>query len=329
MSDEIVENSTIREYLLGVLPESEAERIERWYFADGQAVDEVWAAFGELSEERLSGVLSEDEARRFEQRLRSSPALREMFENEKAIRDYASRIATGDSRQVKSDDPVAGGWRHWRLPAAFFKSPRLLAAGVVAVISLGAWLALRAPESPKPEGSQQAKAQDQKDSNSVAQPSVDPQQPPRPGVAANDRANDRLVEGKKRAIAQPDRGKSAPGVGRETTATFLLLAAETRGVENYTTLEIPGRTETVQLELEPPTDDCALFSAVLQTESGEELQRWEGLRARRAYSTLKVARIRVPAGFLKNAGYVMRLECASRLKTPTSAAQYRFKVEMK
>ncbi len=45
----------IRKYLLGDLPESEAERIESWYFADGQAVDEVWVAFGEMAEERLSG----------------------------------------------------------------------------------------------------------------------------------------------------------------------------------------------------------------------------------------------------------------------------------
>jgi hypothetical protein len=144
MSDETVEYSTIREYLLGDLPESEAERIESWYFADGQAVDEVWAAFGEIAEEDLSGALSENEARRFEQRLRSSPALREMFENEKAIRDYANRLATTESRQIKSDDSVAGGWRQWRLPAMFFKSPRLVAAGVVALISFGALGALDA-----------------------------------------------------------------------------------------------------------------------------------------------------------------------------------------
>ena len=330
MSDETVENSTIREYLLGDLPESEAERIESWYFADGQAVDEVWAAFGEIAEEDLSGVLSENEARRFEQRLQSSPALREMFENEKAIRDYANRIATTDSRQIKSDDSVAGGWRQWRLPAMFFKSPRLVAAGGVALTSLvalgvlGAWFALRAPESSNPEGSQQAKAQDQKDPNIVSQPSIDPQLPLQPGGATNERP----VEGKKTVISQPDRGKSAPGVGTETTATFLLLAGGTREGESYTTLEIPGRTETVQLELEPPTDDCAVFSAILQTESGEELQRWERLQARRdVYSPLKIARLRVHASSLKEAGYVVRLECASLVNNRAPAAEYRFKIK--
>ncbi|MBO0725591.1 MAG: hypothetical protein J2P52_08330, partial [Blastocatellia bacterium] len=310
MSDETVENSTIREYLLGNLPESEAERIERWYFAGGQAVDEVWAAFGEMAEGLLNGALPENEARRFEQRLQSSPALREMFENEKAIHNYAATIAAGasaqvKSQQIKSEDPVAGGRR---MPVTFFKSPRLVAVGAAAVISIGAfglWLILKAPESPKPENSRQAQARDQKDG--VARSSIERQRPPGPGSATNDRP----VEGKKSATAQPDRSKSAPGAGTETTATFLLLAGGTRGGESYTTLEIPGRTETVQLELELPTDDCADFSAVLQRESGGELQRWERLRARRAYSSLNVARLRVHASSLKNASYVMRVECVS------------------
>ncbi len=328
MSDETDGNSTIRNYLLGDLPESEAERIERWYFADGQAVDEVWAVFGEMAEERLSGALSESEARLFEQRLRSSPALREMFENEKALRDHAAGIATGASRQVKSDDSVAGGWRQWRLPAAFFKPPRLVVAGVIAMIALGAlitWLQFRAPESQNPEGSQQTKAQDQRAPESVARPSVDPQLPPQSGRDANAK----LAEGKELLKPQPDQPKSAPGIVPEITATFLLLAAGTRGGESHPILEIPARTEIVQLELEPPTDDCAVYSAVLQTESNKELQRWKRLRARRAHSTLRVTSLRVPAGSLTNAHYVIRLECVSRLKNPAYAAQYRFKVERK
>src|SRR5262249_49736698 len=98
MSYEISEIATIRKYLLGDLPESEVERIERCYFADDQAIDEVWAAFGEIAEERLSGVLPETEARQLEQRLRSSPGLRELFENEKALHDYVARITGGVSR---------------------------------------------------------------------------------------------------------------------------------------------------------------------------------------------------------------------------------------
>jgi hypothetical protein len=200
MSYEISEIATIRKYLLGDLPELEAERIERRYFADSQAVDEVWAAFGEVAEELLSGVLPENEARRFEQRLRSSPALREMFENEKALRDYAARITAGISGQVEGDDPVAGGWRQWRLPAMFFKAPRLMLVGLAALIALGAlgaWLGprfgLMTPESRNSSSSQQAKTQEQKELGGVAQSTADSQRSP----GSERYANDRPTEGKK------------------------------------------------------------------------------------------------------------------------------------
>jgi len=326
MSYEISEIATIRKYILGDLPESEAERIERQYFADSRTVDEVWAAFGEMAEEQLSGALPEGEARRFEERLRTSPALRAMFENELALRDYAARTTAGVSPQTKGDDPVAGGWRHWWISGAFFRAPRLMFAGVVTLIALGAlgaWLGLVSPEGQNPASSQQAKTQEQKGPTGVAQPTVDSRRPP----VFERNVGEGKEEGKNGATSQPDQPKSSPGNGRKITATFLLLAAGTRGEESYSTLEISPSTETLQLELEPPTDDCAIYSAVLQTESGEKLQRWERLRARRDHSTLKVARIRVPARALKNVGYVMRLECASGLNNPASAAQYRFKVK--
>ncbi|HEU0184328.1 MAG TPA: hypothetical protein VFS27_03385 [Blastocatellia bacterium] len=339
MLDETVEKSTIRQYLLGELPEPEAERIERWYFAGGKAIDEIWAAFCELAEERLGSELSENEAEKFDLRLRSSPAMREMFEHEKTIRDYAAGQAA-DSRQAIGDDQAGASRRESRLSAVFFKSPRLVAAGLGALAGLvllwGFWgfrLALRAPEISKPERGPLAQEQNQKDPNGVAQPSTPATDPRRPPLAA-DAANGGARKEEKIATTRPDTGESGPaGAGREAMVTLLLLAGGTRGdargKDEYPTLEIPGRTETVLLELEPPTDDCSVFSAVLQTESGEELQRWERLQARRSHSALRLARMRVHAGSLKNSGYVIRLECVPRVKNSASQAEYHFKVEKK
>src|SRR5262245_53925107 len=188
MSDEISNNSAIRNYLLGDLPESGAEEIERWYFADGRRVDEVWAVFGDIAEECLSGETSESESRRFEQRLRSAPALREMFENEKALRNHAARTAQGTSRRAEIDNSSSAlGWRR-SARAGFFKAHRLAVAGVLVLTALIAWFALRMREgeiSVSPEGSQQTAMKGQQSPGVIARPSVGPQQSPPPGRDAN------------------------------------------------------------------------------------------------------------------------------------------------
>jgi len=332
MSDETVGTSAIRNYLLGDLTESEAEEIERWYFAapqSSQRVDEIWAVFGVIAEEYLSGALSEIESRRFEQKLRSTPALREMFENEKALFDYAARAAAGTSRQAETDDSIAGVRWRGRPPAAFFKPTQLMAAGVTTLIALGAlitWFAVRTREGAPPvsraqlqKGPQQTTLKDQKSPEGIAQPSADPQRPPQSGRDANDKISK----------APPDQRKSAIGINPGIAATFLLLAAGVREGQSDPILEIPAQAETVQLELELPDDDCDAFSAVLRAESDEALQRWEKLRARRDHSTLRVTPLRARADSLKSASYVIRLDCLTRHKNPVPAKEYRFKVEKK
>ena len=158
MSDEISKTSAIRNYLLGDLPESEAEEIERWYFADRQRVDEIWAVFGEIAEECLSGELSESESLRFEQRLRSAPALREMFEIEKALCNHAARTASGTPRRAETDNSISDvGWRR-SARVGFLKASRLAFASVLVLTALIVWFAWRTREgaiSVSPEGSQQ------------------------------------------------------------------------------------------------------------------------------------------------------------------------------
>jgi len=318
MSDETIKTSAIRNYLLGDPPESVAEEIERWYFADGQRVDEVWAVFGEIAEEHLSGELSESESRRFEQRLRSAPFLREMFENEKALCNHAARTAPGISRRAEIDNSISAvGWRR-SARVGFFKLSRLAVAAVVVLTALIAWFALRTREgavSVSPEGSQQTATKDR-------QPPVDPQRSLPSGRDANDNRSEDKNSPK---ASPPGQGRPASGIDQQVTATFLLSRPRVREEQNNPTLEITVQTGAVQLELELSDDGCAIYSATLHEESGVALQRWERLRARRDHSIPRVA-LRVPADSLKNASYVIRLDCISQ---SVPAEQYRFKVEKK
>src|SRR5262245_44703485 len=325
MSGETSKTSAIRNYLLDDLPESEAEEIESWYFAGGQRVDEVWAVFGEIAEECLSGELSEGESRRFEQKLRSAPALREMFEIEKALCDHAARTASGTSRRAETDNSISEvGWRR-SARVGFLKMGRLAFAGALVLTALIAWFALRTREgaiSVSPEGSQQTTLKGRQSPGGIAQPSVDPKRSPPSGRDENDKRSEENTSSKG---APPGQGRPAFRTIQRITATFLLSRPRVREEQNDPTLEIAVQTGAVQLELELSDDGCVVYSAALYEESGEALQRWERLRARRDHSIPRVA-LRAPASSLKNASYVIRLDCISH---SVPAEQYRFRVEKK
>src|SRR5262245_18746828 len=207
MSDETGKSSTIRNYLLGDLPESGAEELERWYFADGQRVDEVWAVFSEMAEEYLSGELSESESRRFQQRLRSAPALREMLENEKALCNHATKTTSRIPRRAETDNSIPDvGWRR-SARVGFLKVRRLAVACVLVLTALIAWFALRKREGAipaSPEGSQQTAMKDQRSPGGIAQPSVYPERSPPSGRDANDN----------RSHEKNSSDASSPGQGR-------------------------------------------------------------------------------------------------------------------
>ena len=300
----------IRNYLLGNLPASEEEEIERRYFADRQVVDEIWAVFGDIAEEYLDGDLSESESRRFEQRLRSSPTLREMFELESAMFDYAGRAAAGTSQPAETDDPISGLTRKRQWPPVTFINLARLAAAVASIIALVAfvtWFASRPREVAKPvapEGAQQVAAPAPESPGKIAQPSSQPQRD----------ADAKQTNRKTPSITtSSEQRKSATGTSLGTTATFFLSGERVREEQGALPLKIPARTETVQLELEVSKDHCAYYSAVLLSPSNESLQTWEKLPVQSDHSILKVV-LRIRASSLSSADYAVRLNCLSRDK---------------
>ena len=308
---------------MGDLPDSELEKIESWYFADGQRVDEVWAVFSEIAEEYMSGGLSVSESRRFDQRLNSAPALFEMFEFEKALFNNAARTASKTSRRNENDISISFPERRRSARFGFHKASWLAVAGIIVLTALIGWIALRKRENAitsLPKDSEQAVMERQKSTGAIVQPTVDPQHSPPAGSDANSN------EEKNSSKTPPSRQVgNAAGIDQEVTATFLLSRSMVREAQNSPTLEITDLTSVIQLELELPDDVCSVYSAGLYTESGESLQRWQRLKPRRDNSIRRV-RLRMPANSMKIAKYIIRLECISH---SIPEEQYLFKIEKK
>src|SRR6516162_3994378 len=89
---------TMRRYLLGMLPDTEASAIEERYVTNPLFFSQLRAAEIDLISEYLDGKLSPEEHAQFEDRYLSAPALQAMVERVRAQRVVAVPAARGRRR---------------------------------------------------------------------------------------------------------------------------------------------------------------------------------------------------------------------------------------
>jgi hypothetical protein len=120
----------LRTYLLGLLPDEEATRLEERFFSEGTAFEELLLAEDDLIDDYLDERLSADERRAFEERLHVRPELQERL--------LARRVLTAAMRRRRDATRRSSRWRAWVV----------LAAAAVLVV---AWLVVsRLPTAPAP-----------------------------------------------------------------------------------------------------------------------------------------------------------------------------------
>lgn len=296
----------IRDYLLGRLTAEEEASLEERYFADPDCVAEVWAVFAELSEQYLGGELAETERSQFENRLRRSPAMREMFENEKALFRYA-HVALPEAVRMETSlasesSPPRSRWFGpivWRGNRAF-KFAALAAASALFVA--GSWIVWQAKKTPPTNSDQLAALREDDTANKpTPQPSLHPPPPTQPPA-------------------------TTPNGNQATIATFFLPAQGFRSGAEVPALTIPNEARTVRLELELASSDAARYSAALQSESNETIRKWEALSPRRSQPFNRIV-LQLPAALLTDASYVLKVSSVAMANREAFTQQYRFTVK--
>src|ERR1044072_1984218 len=82
------EDDRLVRYLLGLMPEEEAARMEEVYLANDELNDDLQAAERELIDRYVEGSLSKTEREQFESFFLCSPGRRERLRFAKALRAY-------------------------------------------------------------------------------------------------------------------------------------------------------------------------------------------------------------------------------------------------
>ncbi len=290
---------TIKDYLLGKLSAEQETELEELYFSDTECVAQIWAVFADLSEQYLNGELSEIERALFEQRLRNSPVLREMFENERALWHNAPAPTAVAAQPQFAPQPEARSHSHglgWL--SKFQLRFALLSAGVL--LTAGIWFFWHSqtttPLAPEPIATVQDNQQNNAHHN-LATPL------PQPSVTAT-----------------PETTKSVT-----TVATFFLPTQLRRGTVEAPTISLSPQIQTVRLELQLIDADSATYSAVLSSDSAEVVQTWKALTPQHGQNQSKVV-LRIPARALANADYLLEIKPLTGSDRESFSQQFRFTV---
>lgn len=283
----------IKDYLLGRLPAEQETELEEQYFADPECVAELWAVFGDLSEQYLRGELTPADRADFERRLRRSPAMREMFENEKALFDYAP--AKPDSGQAVPAVEAAPPWR--RFEWLRIRPLRLAMLSAVALLALGWWVWQWKNAAP----------------------------PAQPQVALLSPTPTPTPSGTPSASPAPQTTATPSPVKQTALASFFLPVQSLRSGANAPTLSLPRQTQTVQLDLELMTGDFTAYSAVLLSETSEILREWNRLAPQRGRTGDRIV-LRLPAALLTDANYTLKLKPIDGTDAEAFTQQFHFSI---
>lgn len=266
-----LDEAGIRSYLLGLLPEAEAEALEEAYFARPEVWERVRGVEDDLLDDYAAGRLGPGEKQAFESRYLASPPLRE--------RVVAARVlATASDTEVPAARVATARPMRWGGPLA------IAASLLVAVVAFWAW----PPPAPPPVTSIWPPP-------TSAATSEAPPSPPAEPMGSS-------------AAPAPTPPRPSPGVRPLVLALSpVLLRGQARPVE----LRIPPGADTVVLELEGdpaiiPRSASALDAAV-QTVEGERVWRGEARRVRDAGRPSLLASARVPAAKLGPGDYLVTL----------------------
>jgi hypothetical protein len=272
-----LDDAGIRRYLLGLLPQPEAEALEEEYFARPDVLERVRGVEDDLLDDHAAGRLGPDEQRVFESRYLGSPLLRDRVLAARALRLAA--VAGG----VPTVRVVAARPRPWAHHLA-------IAAGLlVGVLAFWIW-------TPRPPEVTTASAP----ATSVARPET----PPPELVSTPSPA----------AVPSPSVPQRAPTASRVVLA---LSPVRLRGQGAPAEVRIPPGTGTVVLELEgdpallPRTDHS--LEVVVTTVEGRRV--WGG-QARRITERGRPALLvsaAVPADRLPLGDYLVTLSSAGEI----------------
>ena len=320
MSKQDYNDKTLREYLLGLLPEAEAERLDELSVTEEEFAQHLRTAENDLIDAYVNGELIGNELLQFPGQYLGSPL---RVERVRFARAFHSTYKTRDElERTKTDDDTEDNSKTSTVSVFSFSNRSTLKWGLVAssllIFLVASWFILHQIK-PRPQQTplQAAGAT----TNSEQQGSND--QGPRPSEQAQPTSDGATIGRERlgqRSTTQPANLQSPSRI------VAFVLKPQMRSASQPAELTIPNDTTSIALTLQLDLSDANYYRTIL-TEASSDRTVWKGGRIKPTTTDeISVLHIRLPAALLKQQVYRIRSVGIYPNGTTETTNEYFFRV---
>ena len=340
MSEQTFDRQAVTQYLLGAVPEAEAERFDELSLTDDEFADTVRVAEKDLVDGYVQGELSGAALEWFESYYLASPLRREKVQFAQAFQVFADRNAGTKAAQVKTESQTKRKGSGWFSSLSMLTSPRLawgFAVATLALLIAGGLLVF-----------QNIRLRQQVSQMSVQGDAPGPREEEsrkliegqRTANEAAEQERARLREERARAEQAPAKqqaqnraGEQQRGAGQRqlspanglSIATFI-LAPQVRGAGQVPAVSIPAKTDYIAMQLKLEPNDYPMYRVVLSDQANNQILWRSGKLSARATEAGKTLSVRFRAGLLMRQSYVLRVSGVAANGAAESISDYAFTV---
>ena len=342
-------NEMITAYLLGTLPEVEAEHFDELSFTDDNFADELKAAEKDLVDAYVSGELRGTTLEQFESYYQSSPIRRGKVKFARAFQEFGERNTVEKTiAQSKSEKTLT------KLFSGIFAFQRPLlqwgfAAAALILVIFGGLVFLensrlrfemnqtqamrdellkRQSDLQQREKRLQNEADKENTNNTETALELAEIRKEREKLQQQLKQSQQQIAEQKRLDEQraDTKKQTTPAPNRQTTVAAFTLAPALRGSNQLPTLSIPANTDSAQMRLELESDDYPVYRVALRNLSDGRILRQSGKIKSKSEGANKILNVLFPAKLFKSQIYSLQVSGISADGSAEIISDYSFKI---
>ena len=288
MSEQTFDQQIVTQYLLGALPEAEAERLDELSVSDDDFVAALSAAEKDLVDAYVHGELTAAELAQFKSHYLTSPLRREKVKFAQVFRVFAEQNTDARAAELPKANPAAyaperrdsSGW--FSGLSGFFDSRFAwrwgLAVAALALLITGSWLALKNMRLRQQMSQTQASRDQALRREQELQKEIEAQR------LVNSKMEEELaqVRAERERLEQELKQAGAKTATGEGSIVSMILTPPLRGSSQVPTVSIKPGTNRVAAQLQLEAADYPTYRvALMDPASNQALWRSGGLKPSR------------------------------------------------